>query len=140
MLRRPPRSPRTDSLFPYTTLFRSVAGRRAVRAARGLARPGGGGRVLGGSLAARCGGGALARVLRGAGRARPLPDPLDADPRLRRAVPAPGAGRDPGVSAAGQPSPGGGVTPPRQRSGRHAVEGGRPLGEADRKSTRLNSS
>src|SRR3546814_17399777 len=26
MLRRPPRSTRTDTLFPYTTLFRSVAG------------------------------------------------------------------------------------------------------------------
>src|SRR3546814_20381863 len=26
MLRRPPRSPRTDTLFPYTTLFRSVIG------------------------------------------------------------------------------------------------------------------
>src|SRR3546814_16369322 len=25
MIRRPPRSPRTDTLFPYTTLFRSVA-------------------------------------------------------------------------------------------------------------------
>src|SRR3546814_16113236 len=25
MLRRPPRSPRTDTLLPYTTLFRSVA-------------------------------------------------------------------------------------------------------------------
>src|SRR3546814_11250307 len=25
MLRRPPRSTRTDTLFPYTTLFRSVA-------------------------------------------------------------------------------------------------------------------
>src|SRR3546814_3767248 len=24
MVRRPPRSPRTDTLFPYTTLFRSV--------------------------------------------------------------------------------------------------------------------
>src|SRR3546814_5343918 len=37
MLRRPPRSTRTDTLFPYTTLFRSVAvsiqvdGARAVR-------------------------------------------------------------------------------------------------------------
>src|SRR3546814_11698996 len=123
MLRRPPRSPRTDSLFPYTTLFRSVAGRRAVRAARRLARPGGGGRVLGGSLAARCGGGALARVLRGAGRARPLPDPLDADPRLSRAVPAPGAGRAPAGSAAGQPLPGGGSQPPRPRYGPPAGEG-----------------
>src|SRR3546814_10479869 len=27
MIRRPPRSTRTDTLFPYTTLFRSVAGR-----------------------------------------------------------------------------------------------------------------
>src|SRR3546814_13954844 len=27
LLRRPPRSTRTDTLFPYTTLFRSVAGR-----------------------------------------------------------------------------------------------------------------
>src|SRR3546814_15224312 len=26
MIRRPPRSPRTDPLFPYTTLFRSVGG------------------------------------------------------------------------------------------------------------------
>src|SRR3546814_18082860 len=26
MIRRPPRSPRTDTLFPYTTLFRSAAG------------------------------------------------------------------------------------------------------------------
>src|SRR3546814_14361966 len=30
MIRRPPRSTRTDTLFPYTTLFRSMAaGRRA---------------------------------------------------------------------------------------------------------------
>src|SRR3546814_4783124 len=28
MIRRPPRSTRTDTLFPYTTLFRSPAGRR----------------------------------------------------------------------------------------------------------------
>src|SRR3546814_7299756 len=27
MIRRPPRSTRTDTLFPYTTLFRSVCGR-----------------------------------------------------------------------------------------------------------------
>src|SRR3546814_16347481 len=33
MIRRPPRSTRTDTLFPYTTLFRSRARRRAcVRA------------------------------------------------------------------------------------------------------------
>src|SRR3546814_5200630 len=28
MIRRPPRSTRTDTLFPYTTLFRSPRGRR----------------------------------------------------------------------------------------------------------------
>src|SRR3546814_6882483 len=32
MIRRPPRSTRTDTLFPYTTLFRSVAGFRRWRA------------------------------------------------------------------------------------------------------------
>src|SRR3546814_1384967 len=35
MIRRPPRSTRTDTLFPYTTLFRSVdEGRRLAPAAR----------------------------------------------------------------------------------------------------------
>src|SRR3546814_4907347 len=32
MIRRPPRSTRTDTLFPYTTLFRSGAGGRGGRA------------------------------------------------------------------------------------------------------------
>src|SRR3546814_13356333 len=31
MIRRPPRSTRTDTLFPYTTLFRSQEGRRLRR-------------------------------------------------------------------------------------------------------------
>src|SRR3546814_9704787 len=43
MIRRPPRSTRTDTLFPYTTLFRSLIGhpsdrvavRRAAEAIRG---------------------------------------------------------------------------------------------------------
>src|SRR3546814_1017062 len=30
MIRRPPRSTRTDTLFPYTTLFRSVAQSAAI--------------------------------------------------------------------------------------------------------------
>src|SRR3546814_2111462 len=30
MIRRPPRSTRTDTLFPYTTLFRSAVGRRDI--------------------------------------------------------------------------------------------------------------
>src|SRR3546814_2879925 len=32
MIRRPPRSTRTDTLFPYTTLFRSLALHRALSA------------------------------------------------------------------------------------------------------------
>src|SRR3546814_13694843 len=32
MTRRPPRSTRTDTLFPYTTLFRSLDHRRDIRA------------------------------------------------------------------------------------------------------------
>src|SRR3546814_16627323 len=31
MIRRPPRSTRTDTLFPYTTLFRSASVRSAIR-------------------------------------------------------------------------------------------------------------
>src|SRR3546814_9765270 len=37
MIRRPPRSTRTDTLFPYTTLFRSV--RRHAPPGRCAARP-----------------------------------------------------------------------------------------------------
>src|SRR3546814_5011141 len=48
MIRRPPRSTRTDTLFPYTTLFRSI--RRVVRSAdrslRGDRRADGQGRCL----------------------------------------------------------------------------------------------
>src|SRR3546814_14817265 len=36
MRRRPPRSTRTDTLFPYTTLFRSVVDRQAVAKRAGL--------------------------------------------------------------------------------------------------------
>src|SRR3546814_10520827 len=41
MIRRPPRSTRTDTLFPYTTLFRSTArGRRTASCgARAASRP-----------------------------------------------------------------------------------------------------
>src|SRR3546814_2275107 len=49
MIRRPPRSTRTDTLFPYTTLFRSVRGetqRRALSIAR---------RPLSGSMSAKTG-------------------------------------------------------------------------------------
>src|SRR3546814_20537882 len=45
MIRRPPRSTRTDTLFPYTTLFRSAvhrpaAGEKPVSAVAARARPG----------------------------------------------------------------------------------------------------
>src|SRR3546814_7576490 len=48
MIRRPPRSTRTDTLFPYTTLFRSDRDRTAgeqgrARQGDGAGRPGGGG-------------------------------------------------------------------------------------------------
>src|SRR3546814_19497556 len=37
MIRRPPRSTRTDTLFPYTTLFRSLEHRAAPREQRRVA-------------------------------------------------------------------------------------------------------
>src|SRR3546814_4057875 len=54
MIRRPPRSKRTDTLFPYTTLFRSHH-----RTRRGTADAAGAGR--------------------GVGRRRPAPEPAAAD-------------------------------------------------------------
>src|SRR3546814_1593139 len=43
MIRRPPRSTRTDTLFPYTTLFRSQARRRPRPGADAPVRGSGGG-------------------------------------------------------------------------------------------------
>src|SRR3546814_999024 len=83
MIRRPPRSTRTDTLFPYTTLFRSVCpGRQARqivtatgRAGAAAGQPGGqvgggdggatGGGRVGGDLAADGGCGGLSEGLRG---------------------------------------------------------------------------
>src|SRR3546814_16843791 len=39
MIRRPPRSTRTDTLFPYTTLFRSLAGSGCNTGRASQARP-----------------------------------------------------------------------------------------------------
>src|SRR3546814_8376371 len=39
MIRRPPRSTRTDTLFPYTTLFRSPADDKPAPRRRPVARP-----------------------------------------------------------------------------------------------------
>src|SRR3546814_6993126 len=72
MIRRPPRSTRTDTRLPYTTLFRSRRGaaprpgkRRALHAVRDLGRPAGGGRGAG---AARLSAGLLVRPAGAAGR------------------------------------------------------------------------
>src|SRR3546814_13521742 len=46
MIRRPPRSTRTDTLFPYTTLFRSVGDRERRGADRGDVAPRLGDRLL----------------------------------------------------------------------------------------------
>src|SRR3546814_4568072 len=43
MIRRPPRSTRTDTLFPYTTLFRSRVRPRPAAQAAGLLQPEGAG-------------------------------------------------------------------------------------------------
>src|SRR3546814_7276979 len=45
MIRRPPRSTRTDTLFPYTTLFRSPESRRARSRTGNRTCPGGSRRV-----------------------------------------------------------------------------------------------
>src|SRR3546814_7143449 len=55
MIRRPPRSTRTDTLFPYTTLFRSIAGPVAVpgpAVAAAVVGAGAGHRAAGPGLAA----------------------------------------------------------------------------------------
>src|SRR3546814_8688870 len=39
MIRRPPRSTRTDTLFPYTTLFRSLRGEPFFRMVEGEGEP-----------------------------------------------------------------------------------------------------
>src|SRR3546814_4435073 len=70
MIRRPPRSTRTDTLFPYTTLFRSVGGPGLQRGSRRAARRTGGGDAAAPRLRQRRGD-AQRRVLRLA-RARSL--------------------------------------------------------------------
>src|SRR3546814_11052987 len=55
MIRRPPRSTRTDTLFPYTTLFRSLDDHRHTAGGVGSASPRG-------SDNAKCTGEAPARV------------------------------------------------------------------------------
>src|SRR3546814_7009067 len=81
MIRRPPRSTRTDTLFPYTTLFRSLAG----GAGRG---PGAGGRGGGRRDHAGAGGGAVAGGVRdqGVGRSEEHTSELQSLMRISYAV------------------------------------------------------
>src|SRR3546814_11611054 len=94
MIRRPPRSTRTDTLFPYTTLFRSFAGRDVGDvAAVGNGLPPGGDDVAGD-------GGGRSQVAAFARRvaAQVVDDDLRAlrrvAPRYRRPDAAPGPGDD----------------------------------------------
>src|SRR3546814_6309774 len=62
MIRRPPRSTRTDTLFPYTTLFRPGGAARAQRGQRAGRRRGGNAEERAADRAA--GGGGVRGVLR----------------------------------------------------------------------------
>src|SRR3546814_10462505 len=68
MIRRPPRSTRTDTRFPYTTLFRSRQrrGQNHVHRQAGQSFPGAGGQGLAGGRRYLSGGGA--RATDGVGR------------------------------------------------------------------------
>src|SRR3546814_2323277 len=88
MIRRPPRSTRTDTLFPYTTLFRSVRN-RSVR--NGSSRPGSSrpGSSRYGNVRLRQpapGGGAAVRLGRAAGRSEEHTSELQSLMRISYAV------------------------------------------------------
>src|SRR3546814_7111999 len=122
MIRRPPRSTRTDTLFPYTTLVRSEGegtgqGRALFRRRRCVAEP----RRLSGR---RADGGALSRP--SYGLCADMVRARCAQPLLRVAVVAyPGMMTDPAILP---------TAPARAHAGR------RHMTVLDRKSTRLNSS
>src|SRR3546814_14140576 len=82
MIRRPPGSTRTDTLLPYTTLFRSAAALRVDLRRGAPRRAGGRGRLA--PLLARAAGGALHHPLpRRAGAAATLPPAARADGHRR---------------------------------------------------------
>src|SRR3546814_3177795 len=100
MIRRPPRSTRTDTLFPYTTLFRSAPGIRDA----------GGSGAAGLLRSRREDAGRLPRWLPGVlgtlppGRwqllpRRPMPAPADLEPPVVRGLPVGLHGRAVGVAA-----------------------------------------
>src|SRR3546814_11311327 len=116
MTRRPPRSTRTATLVPYTTLVRSDAGGDLAaaggRPARRAEAPGRGGAALPGRHAAE--GDLPLQARAGAGDGLQQPAEEEAPPPARRhrrlpggPQPAPGAGR---AGAAGAPLPPAGVS------------------------------
>src|SRR3546814_15800690 len=117
MIRRPPRSTRTDTLFPYTTLFRSVdpgGGPPPV------VRPGVGASPRGGEAARQAAaiavppvGGTQARVIV-AGRVTAI------DGKARR-TPGRCNRRPPGSPAVAQPRPAAGAAPRRRARARWQI-------------------
>src|SRR3546814_6696078 len=98
MIRRPPRSTRTDTLFPYTTLFRSEgrrgsAGSGARARHRGVAAHGGagGGAAAPGALGGGAGDGAVRDAAGPSAADRLRRDPGGDWRRERAAVPVRGA-------------------------------------------------
>src|SRR3546814_4418640 len=77
MIRRPPRSTRTDTLFPYTTLFRSVAEAHAILVDVGD-------REVAGELGEAVGAGNGAQVERDGGIAGASGEAGEGDARRRR--------------------------------------------------------
>src|SRR3546814_5674288 len=121
MIRRPPRSTRTDTLFPYTTLFRSRQARRPAWQRPACARGGGDGSS------------SAAEQLVDARDQRALVRRLD-DVVARALAHAPGLVGLHALGADDQHRDVAGGAVARQRAG------GLETVHADRKSTRLNSS
>src|SRR3546814_1219841 len=116
MIRRPPRSTRTDTLFPYTTLFRSVEDARLGIAPRSAVR----------RRAPRIDGYAIIRWLIDRNERTGRPAEFVLSGCAGRVVCVNRRGRTLGIEAAGEPCGFLGAL--------------RFLDPADRKSTRLNSS
>src|SRR3546814_7635455 len=137
MIRRPPRSTRTDTLFPYTTLFRSSPSSLAARSARGD----------GAGPLSPCQGQKILRHRASAGAAIADPVQLDAElcPGCRPFRQEYGAVRREDIRAAFRQRPiiliiGAALTPHRCSPPRGAAPCRGSARLIDRKSTRLNSS
>src|SRR3546814_3951333 len=123
MIRRPPRSTRTDTLFPYTPLFRSLGTARALRKrVEGRAR-------IAGREPRRAGLGRLALRAWRRGRERG-PERAGRLPRLCRA----GGRRGPGAGRRGRRA----ADDPAQREG-SGIPAGVPGGRSEEHTSELQS-